>query len=117
MNFDDAIGAHAEWKMKLSAYISRPDGSLDAAAVSRDDKCALGQWIAGEGVKYSRLPEYAKLKAEHARFHKAAGEIVKKAASGGKVSEEMALGGRSEFSAASNAVVTAIMAMKVKAAH
>ncbi|HTR66922.1 MAG TPA: CZB domain-containing protein [Terriglobales bacterium] len=115
MNFDDAVAAHAQWKMKLSSYLSHPDGSLDAATASLDNKCALGQWISGDGASYSRLPEYAKLKSEHARFHKAVGDVIRKAASGQSVSEETALGSHSEFGSASNAVVTAIMAMKGKA--
>ena len=92
MNFDEAIAAHSQWKMKLSAYLSHPDGSIDAATAGQDNKCPLGNWIAGEGTKYSALPEYAKLKSEHTRFHKAVSDVIRKAASGQKVGEETALG-------------------------
>ncbi len=112
MNFDDAISAHAQWKMKLSLYLLHPDGSLDAATVSLDNKCPLGQWIIGEGAKYSTLPEYAQLKTQHTRFHKAVGGVIRKAAAGQKVAEETALGSHSEFGTSSAAVVSAIMAMK-----
>ncbi|EKD42320.1 MAG: methyl-accepting chemotaxis sensory transducer [uncultured bacterium] len=115
MDFDGAIKAHAEWKMKLSAYLSKKDGSLKAADVSPDNKCALGQWIHGEGAKFQSLPEYAALKAEHANFHKAAADIIKKADSGQNVSGEVALGAASPFAATSQKVVVAIMAMKSKA--
>jgi Chemoreceptor zinc-binding domain len=115
MNFDDAITAHTQWKMKLSAYIAHPDNSLNASTVSADNHCALGQWIVGDGAKFAKLPEYAKLRTEHTRFHKAASEVVRKASSGQKVAEEVALGSHSEFASASNAVVSAIMAMKAKA--
>jgi hypothetical protein len=117
MNFDDAIAAHTQWKMKLSSYLSHPDGSLDAATVSLDNKCALGQWITGDGAKYSTLPEYAKLKTEHTRFHKAVGDVVRKASSGQRVADETALGSHSEFASASSAVVSAIMAMRGRAQH
>ncbi len=117
MDFDEAIAAHSQWKTKLSAYLTNPDGSLDAATVSLDTKCPLGQWIAGDGLKHSALPEYARLKTEHTRFHKAAGEVVRKASSGQKVSEDIAIGGISEFCKASSGVVLAIMAIKAKAAH
>ena len=116
MNFDEAIAAHSQWKMKLSAYLSHPDGSIDAATAGQDNKCPLGNWIAGEGTKYSALPEYAKLKSEHTRFHKAVSDVIRKAASGQKVGEETALGAHSEFGTASNAVVSAIMTMKGKTA-
>ncbi|HUO26906.1 MAG TPA: CZB domain-containing protein [Candidatus Aquilonibacter sp.] len=115
MNFDEAITAHADWKRKLSRYIQHPDHSLKAAEVSTDNKCALGQWIYGEGAKHAALPEYSKLKSEHQRFHKAAAAVITKADSGVNESEEIALGGKSDFSTTSASVVTAIMAMKAKA--
>ena len=49
MNFDDAIQVHAAWKIKLSAYLRKCDGSLKAADVRVDNRCALGQWLYGEG--------------------------------------------------------------------
>ena len=110
--FDQAIAAHSAWKTKLRQYISHHDGSLKLADIAVDNKCELGQWIHGEGSRYSKLPEYATLKNEHARFHKAAADVVRKADSGQSVAEEVALGGKSDFSAASSAVVLAIATMK-----
>lgn len=114
MNFDEAIKAHSDWKLKLSTYLNKPDGSLKAGEAELDNKCALGQWIHGEGGKYSTQPEYSTLKTEHAHFHKCAGSVIRKADSGQKVAEEVALGSKSEFAAASSAVVMAIMKMKAK---
>lgn len=114
MNFDDSIRAHSDWKMKLSVYVSKPDGSLKAVEAEQDNKCALGQWIYGEGMKYSAEPEFSTLKAEHTKFHKCAAAVIRKADSGQKVSEEIAIGGKSEFASASSAVVSAIMKMKSK---
>lgn len=115
MNFDDAIKAHSAWKIKLSTYLRKPDGSLKAAEIEPDNKCALGQWIHGEGATHASLPEFTTLKSEHIKFHKAAAEVVRKADSGKDTSEETALGGKSEFSTTSQAVITAIMVMKRKA--
>jgi hypothetical protein len=115
MDFDEAIKAHSSWKMKLSTYLRKPDGSLKVSEIQVDNKCALGQWIYGEGAKYSSLPEYATLKQEHAKFHKAAAQVVYKADSGQDTSEETALGTKSEFTSASSAVVSAIMAIRRKA--
>ena len=115
MNFDDAIRAHSAWKMKLSAYISKPDGSLKVVDIEPDNKCALGQWIYGEGAKFNTIPEYGTLKTEHTKFHKCAASVVKKADSGQNVTEEIALGAKSDFAQASSAVVGAIMKMKSKA--
>lgn len=114
MNFDEAIKAHATWKMKLATYLRGPDGSLKSTDIAVDDKCVLGQWIHGEGLRYASFPEYATLKAEHASFHLAAAEVVRKADSGEDVEEEIALGSSSAFGRSSSAVVNAIMTMRRK---
>lgn len=116
MDFDEAIKAHSAWKLKLATYLKKPDGSLKAAEIQPDNKCQLGQWIYGEGAQWSKLPEYATLKSEHARFHKAAAEVVRKADSGKDTSEDTALGSKSEFASASSSVVSAIMGIRRKAA-
>lgn len=116
MDFSEAIKAHSAWKLKLSGYIRNPDKSLNHDHVCKDNQCDLGKWIYGQGGAYSSYPEFHTLKTEHARFHKAAGEIVRKANDGINVTEEIALGASSEFASASTAVVTAIMAMQSKAA-
>jgi hypothetical protein len=112
MNFDQAISCHVQWKSKLMAYINHPDHSLNAASLGSDDQCDLGKWLRGEGQKYANSPEFKKLVADHTHFHKAAAEIVKKADAGVKVTEEVALGGKSEYSVASGAVVSSLMRMK-----
>jgi len=114
MDFDHAISAHSQWKQELSSYVQKPDRSLDPSVVGSDNRCDLGKWLAGEGKKFARHPEYSAVVSEHARFHKAAGEIVRRANSGEHVAEETALGTKSEFAAASNAVVRSIMALKSK---
>jgi hypothetical protein len=114
MNFDDAINAHVAWKTKLRAYIGKPDGSLDPAAVGADNNCALGKWLYGEGKAHAATAEHKALVAEHAKFHKAAAQIIVKAKSGKNVTEEVALGSSSEFAGASAKVISLIMEMKRK---
>lgn len=116
MDFDEAVSMHTKWKRKLRHYVAQHDGSLSPAEVSLDHKCVLGQWIYGEGAKYSSLPEFTKLKYEHARFHAVAAEVVMKANSGESVSSEMAPCSNSKFSTASSAIVMAIIAMKKRLA-
>lgn len=112
MSFDGAVNSHSEWKRKLLAYVSNPDGSMSAAEAGATNQCKLGRWIRGEGRKYASFPEFTRLVAEHARFHKAAVDIVTRADQGQDVSFEFAVGIGSEFSLASSAVVLAIMDMK-----
>ena len=114
MDFDQAIAAHSSWKAKLHGYLSQHDGSLKSAEVAADNKCPLGKWIHGEGLQHSKLPEYSTLTKEHARFHTAAADIVRKADSGQAINEDAVMGSRSEFTTASSAVVLAILAMKKK---
>jgi len=116
MDFDEAIKAHSGWKMKLAAYLAKPDGSLKAATVEPDNNCALGKWIYAEGARLSAQPEFITLKAEHARFHKCAAAVIRKADTGQKVAEEIAVGANSDFGKASSAVVFALMTMKRKQA-
>ena len=114
MEFDQAIAAHAAWKSKLAKYLKNPDHSLEPSKVAADDQCELGKWIAGEGRKFTKLPEFATVKSDHARFHKAAASVVQRADAGQNVSEEVVLGGKSEFAMASASVVRSIMALKAK---
>lgn len=114
MDFDQAIASHSSWKSKLRAYLAKPDRSLAASDVAQDHKCDLGKWINGEGKAYASLPEFQTLHSEHSRFHKAASDVIQHADSGKNVTEEVALGGKSEFSSASSSVVNALMAMKHK---
>jgi methyl-accepting chemotaxis protein len=112
MDLDEAIATHSKWKHKLRQSLAKHDGSLRPSEVSLDHKCVLGQWIYGEGASHSSLPEYAKLKYEHARFHLIAAEIVKKANSGKSIDAEIAPCSNSEFSTSSSAIVIVLMAMK-----
>jgi hypothetical protein len=112
MNYNQWINSHFLWKFKLAAYIAQPDRRLDAEAIAADNRCALGEWIHGEGKKFAGTPEFARLVEEHARFHAAASEIVRQADAGQAVSDERALGANSEYAAASNAVVLSLMKLK-----
>lgn len=112
MEFAQAVAAHTAWKRKFTKYLGKPDGSIEPLDVSLDKGCPLGQWIYGPGAKYSYLPEYSVLRSEHARFHRAAADVVLLANSGQSVGERITIGSQSEFTMASSAIVLAIMAMK-----
>lgn len=112
MNFDDAIKAHSNWKIRLKRYISNPDGSIDVSKTSRDDVCELGQWLKGDGKKLAANPTYQQLVSEHAKFHKCAADIVARCDKGENVQEEMSLGSSSDFSKHSMNVVSCITSLK-----
>jgi hypothetical protein len=112
MNFEEAIATHSEWKKEFRQYLAKRDGSLQPAEVALDHTCALGQWIYSEATMHSSLPEYTKLKFDHARFHVVAAELIQRANSGESIDGEIAPCSSSEFSTSSSAVVIAILAMK-----
>ena len=116
MDFDQAVAAHTAWKRTLARHLDKRDGSLRPNEIALDDRCALGQWIHGRGeAEYHNLPEYSVLLREHARFHRCAAEVVRRANSGEAVDKQITVGARSEFTMASSAVVLAIMAIKKRA--
>jgi|SRR5271165_5449779 len=112
MDFDLAVTLHSKWKRKLRTSLAQRDGTLHVADVSLDHKCVLGKWIYSEGASHSTLPEYTKLKYEHARLHMAAAELLRRANAGESVDHEVSPCANSEFSKSSAAVVIAIMAIK-----
>ncbi len=112
MDFDEAIAIHSKWKHALRTSLAKHDHSLNPADVGLDYKCVLGQWIYGAGARYSGFPEFARLKYEHARFHLAAAELVRKANAAESIEAEIAPCSNSQFSLASAAVVIALMTMK-----
>jgi len=77
-DFNAAISAHVDWKMKLSRYLNNPDGSLHHEKVCLDNACMLGKWIYGDGAEYRNTnPQtFDDLKKSHAEFHKTAGQII-----------------------------------------
>ncbi len=110
-NLDEAITAHIKWKHRLNQFI---DGTstekLDSAVVCKDNQCALGKWIYGDGGKYKNSPNFVDLLSRHANFHLCAGAVVKKVEEHDKVGAEALLKG--EFAIAAKHTVTAIMNLK-----
>jgi len=77
MDFEDAIDAHQRWKRRLTAFLAGRGEALDANVVARDDKCALGCWIHGDGKKCTGEHDFEHLRGLHARFHKSAAEVIR----------------------------------------
>jgi methyl-accepting chemotaxis protein len=115
VNWDDAVKAHAAWKMKLLDYIRDPSKKLDPAVVGVDNRCPLGQWLHGDAkAKLGGVPEFETLVAEHARFHRAVGCAVEEVNAGKVLNDQAVLGWESEYAASSRSVVTAITTLKRK---
>ncbi|MGO8954015.1 MAG: CZB domain-containing protein [Rhodomicrobium sp.] len=110
MDLDEAIQAHSSWKQKLAICLERRRGALKPAEIRADNRSELGQWLYGEGKKFSLLTEYNTLVSENARFHRAAAKLVEKANAG----QEVAISSDSEFASASQDVIAAITELRKK---
>lgn len=106
MNVEEAIKAHALWKVRLTAYVTKPDGSLIPAEIARDDRCELGKWIHEEAGNHAHLPEFQELKGTHADFHRAAAGIVRMINAGTVRDIATVTGFASEFGVLSKKIVT-----------
>lgn len=112
MNFDEAIRAHSDWKMKLKRYLANPDRSINASELAKDNVCPLGCWLHGEGKKFQNIDVFPQLLDEHKKFHQEAADIVIRKDKGENVQADIALAGNSPFATHSMNVVSLLMKMK-----
>jgi methyl-accepting chemotaxis protein len=111
-DFDKAVEAHRAWKVKLRSAIAQKE-QLDAATICRDDACPLGKWLHGAGQKrWSSAPAFVSLLAEHAQFHRAAGEVAESINRGQYSDAERLIGSGSRFAQASTQTVSSILRSK-----
>jgi methyl-accepting chemotaxis protein len=77
MNWMEIIGAHVMWKQRLAAYLAGNSAeTLDPEAIRQDKRCALGQWIYGDGKAMTNLPRFDEVRELHAQFHQYASDVV-----------------------------------------
>ncbi|MBL8387619.1 MAG: CZB domain-containing protein [Hydrogenophaga sp.] len=75
IDVDVMIDAHRQWKVKLRDAIESRE-RVDTATLSRDDCCALGKWIYGEGSqRLGGRHSFNELIERHKRFHSVAGGV------------------------------------------
>jgi methyl-accepting chemotaxis protein len=111
-DFDQAIDAHRQWKVKLRKAIAE-HSQLDAETICRDDRCPLGQWIHGSGGRrWGSRPTFTELLGKHAEFHAAAGAVARKINDGAYGDAERLIGSGSVFASVSNEVSTLLTRAK-----
>jgi methyl-accepting chemotaxis protein len=111
VDVDVYIDAHRQWKVKLRDAIESR-GKVDVATLSRDDCCALGQWIYGDGQRLSARPGFIDLIGRHKRFHSVAGGVAELINQRHYRQAEDALAPGTPFSAATSEVVLALSSAK-----
>ncbi len=111
-NFDQAIAAHRDWKVRLRKAIAGHE-TLDADTICRDDQCALGKWIHGPGAaQWGQRPGFPPLKTKHAEFHEVAGGVARKINAGQYADAERLIGSGSRFAQVSTEVTTLLTQAK-----
>lgn len=115
MDFQQAAKAHREWNTILRMYLNG-SGVLNPADVQKDDLCALGQWIHGEGKKHIIYVEYQELRTIHSEFHKNAAEIVQLIDKNEKEKAKQKLDAGSKFRELSLKILTLLSHIEQKTA-
>ena len=107
-----AIMAHEQWKDKLrNAALNH--GKLDAATLHRDDACASGQWLHGEGEhQHGTRPTFTHLKTVHQDFHRSAGTVADAINAGQTDKAQRMLGSGTDFAETTERVLTAIQTLR-----
>jgi hypothetical protein len=112
VDIDAVIDAHRQWKVKLRDAIERQQ-TVDVDTLRRDDCCALGKWIYGEGKqRFSDRPRFGELIERHKHFHQVAagvGDIINQRR---YLEAEQALAPGTPFSQATRGVVQVLAAAK-----
>lgn len=75
-DFEDAKQKHRSWNVKLENLFSGLETDINHDAARRNDKCALGKWLLGDGKKYENLPEMQQLIEVHTEMHHEVGKSL-----------------------------------------
>lgn len=116
MDFNSAIQAHTNWKLRLLSYCRGTLGEkLDVFALRQDNVCALGQWLHGEAKTLMAGPTLAELVRAHAAFHRCAASVATMIESGQQsAADKLLTAPDSEFSKLSIQVVGPLMKLRDK---
>lgn len=106
--FNDAIEAHAEWKNQLTKHV-KEGVRREVGEVANCHVCELGQWIDGEGSRYSDLPSFKLLRTAHEDFHSMAADIMSCSNAGDKAKGMELLKTDEKYAQASTRLMAALM--------
>lgn len=115
MDLENAIRAHAEWKLKFRSAIQKRE-SMDAPLIGADDCCPLGKWLHGEAhQKFQQFDSYSDCAAKHRDFHRQAGEVARTINAGKFDDAGAMIENGTPYAAASTAVGVALMRFRREA--
>lgn len=109
---DSMLVAHQKWKTKLQHAIASGE-LLDVKTIKRDDCCALGKWIYGNGrIPYGHFPEFERLMNSHKEFHFIPSIVADVINSKNLEQSHSMIAGNSQFAHSSSEVALAIFELK-----
>lgn len=111
IDIDGIIDGHRQWKVKLRDAIENGE-HVDVKTLARDDCCALGKWIYGDGQRLGGRQSFKELLEKHARFHRVAGQVGELINDGKYDKAEDALAHGTAFSTATSEVVFVLSGVK-----
>jgi hypothetical protein len=79
---DAAIEAHDEWKAWLLNAVEAGSSEIDPDEVRADDRCSFGKWLSSVESDRKASLHYERVCDLHARFHRAAADVLSLALSG-----------------------------------
>jgi hypothetical protein len=114
IDFDAAIEAHVEWKMRLRILLDSGEAaSAHPDAFEAADRCSFGRWLEGDGRRFANDPVYAALDRFHVEFHRAAAAVIRHATAGERLQAESMLAG--EYARNSVNLLSALMELRRRA--
>ncbi|MDM7456005.1 MAG: methyl-accepting chemotaxis protein [Tepidimonas sp.] len=112
LDIDEIIDAHRQWKIKLRDAMENHH-RVDVDTLRRDDCCALGKWIYGEGrQRFGSQPRFAELIERHSHFHQVAADVGELVNRREWRQAEEAIAPGTPFSQATRGVVQVLSAVK-----
>ncbi len=107
-----AIGDHGRWKKTLKAAVDTGKIDMQIPTIKSDSECGFGKWLHGPTIteKQRNSSHYQKVRELHAAFHEKAAKAAELAISGRKAHAMKMLEVSGEFTKASAALTTSMMA-------
>jgi len=119
MDFDRAIQAHTNWKLRLFNYCKgSSQDKIDVRTVEKDNVCELGEWLHAERRKHAGGTGFEKLIEAHAAFHRSAAAVAALIERGqAPEAEKLLRSPDSEFNKRSLQVVGCLMSLRAKSEY
>jgi methyl-accepting chemotaxis protein len=107
-----AVGDHGMWKQMLKNAVDTGKIDVQISTIKADNQCSFGKWLHGPTIteKQKNSSHYQKVRELHAAFHEKAAKAAQLAISDHKARAMKMLEVNGEFTTASAALTTSMMA-------